>query len=54
MRRITEDDLTLVNATGERYPPRARGAEAAGHGRRRFVLLTGLLFVIGLCWEAFA
>ncbi|HEX2503746.1 MAG TPA: hypothetical protein VHK00_07370 [Miltoncostaeaceae bacterium] len=53
MRRITEDDLTLVDATGERYPPRVVALRLLDTAVR-FVLLTGLLFVIGLCWEAFA
>ena len=53
MRRITEDDLTFVDATGERYPPRfylPRMADTLV----RTLLLTGLLFLVGICWEAFA
>lgn len=53
MRRITEDDLTLEDATGERYPPRVVVAGLLDT-LARFVLLVGLLFVIGLCWEALA
>jgi hypothetical protein len=53
VRRITEGDLTFIDATGERYPPRVwvpRFLDTLV----RTLLLTGLLFVIGLCWEAFA
>jgi hypothetical protein len=52
MRRITEDDLTLVDATGERYPPRLV-ARRLLDTFVRFVLLVVLLFLIGLSWEAF-
>ena len=53
MRRITEDDLTLVDATGERYPPRL-AAWRLLDTLVRFVLLVALLFLIGVSWEAFA
>lgn len=53
MRRITRDDLTLVDATGERYPPRVVALGLLDTAVR-FVLLVALLFLIGLAWEAFA
>lgn len=53
MRRITEEDLTLVDATGERYPPRLVAWKLLDTCVR-FVLLAALLVPIGLCWEAFA
>ena len=53
MRRVTEDDLTLEDATGERYPPRVTGARLLDT-LVRTLLLTGALYAIGLSWEAFA
>jgi hypothetical protein len=53
VRRITEDDLTFVDATGERYPPRVYIPKVIDT-LVRTLLLTGLLFLIGLCWELFA
>jgi hypothetical protein len=53
VRRITEDDLTFVDATGERYPPRVYLPRLLDT-LVRSLLLTGLLFLIGVCWEAFA
>ena len=53
MRRVTEDDLTLEDATGERYPPRVIGARLLDT-LVRTLLLTGALYAIGLSWEAFA
>jgi hypothetical protein len=53
MRRITEEDLTLVDATGERYPPRLIAARLLDT-LVRTLLLVGILFAIGLSWEAFA
>ena len=53
MRRITEDDLTFVDATGERYPPRVYVPRLLDT-LARTLLLVGILFVIGVCWEAFA
>jgi hypothetical protein len=53
VRRITEEDLTLVDATGERYPPRLVAWRLLDTFAR-FVLLVVLLFLIGLSWEAFA
>jgi hypothetical protein len=53
VRRITEDDLTFVDATGERYPPRVYIPRVIDT-LVRTLLLTGLLFLIGLCWELFA
>jgi hypothetical protein len=53
VRRITEDDVTFVDATGERYPPRVYLPKMVDT-LVRTLLLTGLLFLIGICWEAFA
>ncbi|HVG99428.1 MAG TPA: hypothetical protein VM844_01600 [Miltoncostaeaceae bacterium] len=53
MRRITEDDLTLVDATGDRYPPRLVAWRLLDT-LIRSLLLVGILFLIGFCWEAFA
>jgi hypothetical protein len=53
MRRLTEEDLTLVDATGERYPPRLVAWKLLDTSVR-FVLLVALLFLIGLCWELLA
>jgi hypothetical protein len=53
MRRITEEDLTLVDATGERYPPRLIGRRLLDT-LVRTLILTGILVLIGLSWEAFA
>ena len=53
MRRISEDDLTFVDATGERYPPRVYLPKMLDT-LVRTLLLTGLLFLIGICWEAVA
>lgn len=53
MRRITREDLTLVDATGDRYPPRAVVLGLLDTASR-FVLLVVLLVLIGLAWEALA
>jgi hypothetical protein len=53
MRRITEEDLTLVDATGERYPPRVVAWRLLDT-LVRSLLLVGILVLIGLCWEALA
>jgi hypothetical protein len=53
VRRITEEDLTLVDAAGDRYPPRLLGARLLDT-LVRSLLLVGVLFLIGLCWELFA
>ena len=53
MRRITKDDLTLVDATGDRYPPRVIVIGLLDTAAR-FVLLVVLLVLIGLTWEALA
>ena len=53
VRRTTEDDLTFVDATGERSPPRVVISRLLDT-LARTLLLTGLLIVIGVCWEAFA
>jgi hypothetical protein len=49
VRRITEEDLTLVDATGERYPPRVVAARLLDT-LLRTLLLVGVLVLIGLCW----
>ena len=52
MRRITKEDLTIVDATGERYPPRRilKGLVAT-------IVLTlfliAILYVIALLWAVF-
>ncbi len=53
MRRITKDDLTLVDETGERYPPRVIALGLLDTGAR-FVALVVVLVLIGLIWEALA
>jgi hypothetical protein len=53
MRRITEEDLTLEDATGERYPPRVV-ARRLLDTLARSLLLVGILYAIGLVWEAVA
>jgi hypothetical protein len=53
MRRITEDDLTLEDATGERCPPRVVAPKLLDT-LLRSLLLVGILYAIGLVWEAFA
>jgi hypothetical protein len=53
MRRITEDDLTFVDATGERYPPRVYVPRLVDT-LVRTLLLVALLFLIGVGWEALA
>jgi len=53
VRRISEDDLTFVDATGERYPPRVYVPKLLDT-LVRSLLLVGILFVIAACWEAFA
>jgi hypothetical protein len=53
MRRITEEDLTLEDAAGTRYPPR-KVAWKLADTIVRSLLLVGVLYLIGLTWEAFA
>jgi hypothetical protein len=53
MRRIAEDDLTLEDATGERYPRRVVAAKLLDT-LVRSLLLVGTLYAIGLVWEAVA
>jgi hypothetical protein len=52
MRRITEDDLTLTDATGRRHPPR-RLAITLTDTVIRSIGVVALLVCIGLIWEAF-
>lgn len=51
-RRITEDDLTLRDATGEPYPPRPLALKLADTVVRSAGLVL-VLVAIGLVWEAF-
>jgi len=53
MRRINEEDLTLEDAAGTRYPPRKLAGKLADTVVRS-LLLVGILYLIGLAWEAFA
>lgn len=52
MRRITEDDLTLSDATGRRFPPRPLAVKLADTVVRSAALAV-VLVGIGLIWEAF-
>ncbi len=52
MRRITEDDLTLRDATGRRFLPRPLAIKLADTAARS-VGVALLLVAIGLAWEAF-
>ena len=52
MRRITEDDLTLRDATGRRYPPGPLARKLLDTVLRS-VGLAFLLVAIGLAWQAF-
>ena len=51
-RRITEDDLTLRDATGRRYPPRRLGLKLADTVVRSIGVVV-ILVALGLAWEAF-
>jgi hypothetical protein len=53
LRRITEEDLTLVDAAGDRYPPRLLGPKLLDT-LLKTLLLVAILVVIGVCWGAFA
>jgi hypothetical protein len=53
VRRITEEALTLEDATGERYPPRVAVPKLLDT-LVRSLLLVGVLYAIGLVWEALA
>jgi hypothetical protein len=53
VRRLTNEDFTLVDATGDRYPPRVVALGLLDTGAR-FALLVVLLVLIGLTWEALA
>ena len=50
MRRITEEDLTLSDATGRRYPPRAVAVKLADTIIRT-LLVVGVLYAIGAIWQ---
>ena len=52
MRRITEDELTLTDATGKPFPPRPLAGKLADTVVRSAALAV-LLVGIGLVWEAF-
>lgn len=52
MRRITEDDLTMRDATGKPFPPRPLAVKLADTVVRSTGLVV-LLVCIGLIWEAF-
>lgn len=52
MRRITEEDLTLRDATGRPTPPRVLALKLADTVVRS-VGVALLLVAIGLVWEAF-
>lgn len=52
MRRLTKDDLTIVDAQGTRYPPLQviwKTIDTVG----RTLLVLALLYGIGFTWEAF-
>jgi hypothetical protein len=53
MRRITEEDLTIEDATGERSPPPVAAPKLLDT-LARSLLLVGVLYAIGLVWEALA
>ncbi len=52
MRRITEEDLTVRDATGRDYRPRAV-AIALADTVARTIGVGVVLFAIGLIWQAF-
>jgi hypothetical protein len=52
MRRVTEEDLTLRDATGKRFLPRPLAVKLTDTVVRS-VALAVLLVGIGLVWEAF-
>jgi hypothetical protein len=52
MKRITEEDLTLHDATGEPVPPRVLGLKLADTVIRS-VGVAVVLVAIGRVWEAF-
>lgn len=52
MRRITEEDLTLTDASGKRFPPRPLAVKLADTVVRSAGLAV-VLVGIGLIWEAF-
>jgi hypothetical protein len=51
-RRISEEDLTMTDAAGRRYPPRKLGVKLTDTVIRS-VGVAFLLVAIGLLWEAF-
>ena len=51
-RRITEEDLTLRDAAGTRYPPRRLSVKLADTVARSIGVVV-VLVAIGLVWEAF-
>ena len=52
MRRITEEDLTIVDETGERYPPR-RILKGLVNTILLTLVLIGILYGIALLWAVF-
>jgi hypothetical protein len=53
LRRTIEEELTLEDATGRRYPPREVAWKLADTIVRT-LLLVGILYAVGFTWEAFA
>jgi hypothetical protein len=52
VRRITEDDLTIVDETGERYPPK-RVLKGLVNTLLLTLLLIAILYGIALVWAIF-
>jgi hypothetical protein len=53
LRRRMEEALTIEDGAGTRYPPR-KVAWKLADTIVRSLLLVGVLYAIGLTWEAFA
>ena len=53
MRRLTEEDLTIVDGRGRRHPPRPLAWKIAETVVRSLAVV-GVLYLIGLGWETFA
>jgi hypothetical protein len=52
VRRITKEDLTIVDETGERYPPK-RILKGLVNTILLTLVLIGILYGIALLWAAF-
>lgn len=52
MRRITKEDLTIVDATGERYPPR-RVLKGLVNTILLTLVLIAILYGVALLWAVF-